>query len=33
MQEKRIEAWTLVVCLGLALMGALGAAAHRVKLS
>jgi len=32
-KRDRMEAWTLVVCLGLALMGALGAAANRVKLS
>jgi hypothetical protein len=32
-QKDRMEAWTLVVCLGLALIGALGAAANRVKLS
>jgi hypothetical protein len=31
MQEKRIEVWTLIVCFGLAVMGALGAAANRVK--
>jgi hypothetical protein len=31
MKEKRIEAWTLIVCLGLAVIGALGAAASRVK--
>ena len=33
MQEQRMEAWTLIVCLGLALIGALGAAANRAKLS
>ena len=32
-QKDRMEAWTLMVCLGLALIGALGAAANRVKLS
>ncbi len=31
MKEKRIEAWTLIVCFGLAVMGALGAAANRAR--
>jgi hypothetical protein len=29
--QDRIEVWTLVVCLGLAFIGAVGAAANRVK--
>jgi hypothetical protein len=34
MQKKdRMEAWTLVVCLGLALIGAVGAAANRVQIN
>jgi hypothetical protein len=33
MQEQRMEAWTLIVCLGLALIGALGAAANRVQIN
>jgi hypothetical protein len=31
MKQDRLEAWTMIVCLGLALIGALGAAANRVK--
>ena len=30
-KQERMEAWTVVVCFGLALIGALGAAASRYR--